>query len=63
MYRIVSPWASAVPVLFIWQIVNDAQVAVNAAVGAVLFAGSLRLRLRVVEAALPQPSVVVSVIV
>ena len=51
------------PALFIWQVVNEVQLVVNSTCGAVLFAGSLRLTLRVVEAALPQPSVVVSVIV
>ena len=45
------------------QVVNDAQVAVNVDVGAVLLAGSTRFTVRVVEADLPQPSVVVSVIV
>jgi hypothetical protein len=62
-YRIASPSASAVPALFVWQTVNEAQLAVKVAVGAVLPAGSLSDTSRVVEAALPQPSVVVRVIV
>ena len=51
------------PALFVWQTVNEAQLAVNVAVGAVFPAGSLSDTSRVVEAALPQPSVVVRVIV
>jgi hypothetical protein len=62
-YLIVSPWLSTVPALLNAQVVKDTQLAVNCGTGAVLPAGSTRLMLRVVEAVLPQPSVVVNVIV
>ncbi len=62
-YLIASPWLSTVPALLNVQVVNDAQLEVNCGTGAVLPAGSTRFTLRVVEANLPQPSVVVSVIV
>jgi hypothetical protein len=62
-YLIASPSGSAEPALLNWHTVNDVQLAVNVAVGALLPAGSLRVTLRVVEADLPQPSVVVNVIV
>ena len=62
-YLSASPWASAVPELLVVHSVNDVQATVKVTLGAVLPAGSDRLTLRVVEAVLPQPSVVVSVIV
>ena len=46
-----------------WHVVYVGQLAVNATLGGWLPAGSLSVTLRVVEANLPQPSVVVSVIV
>jgi hypothetical protein len=52
-----------VPALFIWHTVKEVQLVVKVTLGAVLPAGSLKVTVRVVEAALPQPSVVVSVIV
>jgi hypothetical protein len=52
-----------VPALFIWHTVKEAQVAVKVTLGAVFPAGSDMVTSWVVEAALPHPSVVVSVIV
>jgi hypothetical protein len=62
-YFRLSPSASVVPALFPTQIVKELHVAVNVTDGAVLPAGSLIVTSRVVEADLPHPSVVVSVIV
>ena len=61
-YLIWSPFGSLVPALLVWQ-TRPVQVAVKVAVGATLVAGSVIVTVRVVLAALPQPSVVVSVIV
>jgi hypothetical protein len=62
-YLIVSPWGSTVPALLNVHVVNDTQLEVNCGAGAVLPAGSLRVNALDVDAALPHPSVVVSVIV
>jgi hypothetical protein len=63
-YLITSPSGSTVPgALLNWHVVYVGQLAVKATLGGWLDAGSVSVTLRVVEAALPQPSVVVSVIV
>ena len=50
------------PALFIWH-TRAVQVTVKVAVGGTLVAGSVIVTVRVVLAALPQPSVLVSVTV
>jgi hypothetical protein len=62
-YLTASLSGSTVPALLVVQTVNVGQLTENTAAGGWLPAGSTSETLRVVEANLPQPSVVVSVIV